>query len=410
MPPKHHPERPLAATTTPNCLAWLKAVPSQAERTTSTLDLYKAGKRLLDAKEFAKAITAFTDAIGGGHPETALCYNLRGVCFSWLNKHQSALEDADKAVQLRPSATMYCNRGKAFRALKRLSGAHRLGWRPCLHSHIQWHHAELSGSCRGPGGPAKGDPAQAEPQPCQERAQADQRPAVSSAAVGLSFLPSSAVPEVQIARQPLFSNCRRGRSAKAGLAELNGMADTKGGAKARPATAAYRENGRRKGSSDSEKSVADAGPVAGGVVAGAKPEPTVPSRPLSEWSVEEVLGWFKDKFSFAGKYVEAWEDQYISGVLLPFMTDEELKNDVSSQSCFLLHFHGVSCCLLFAESAVRARSQIGMTSSIHRNAVLRTVKALYTVTLSADSNNGEQAPNNVQHCDAAFSVYITFPL
>eukprot|EP01052_Picozoa_sp_SAG31_P004433 SAG31_NODE_183_length_20987_cov_8.711078_17_plen_84_part_00 len=42
----------------------------------------------------------------GGHPETALCYNLRGVCYSWLNQHQKALEDADKAVQLRPSATV----------------------------------------------------------------------------------------------------------------------------------------------------------------------------------------------------------------------------------------------------------------------------------------------------------------
>eukprot|EP01052_Picozoa_sp_SAG31_P004432 SAG31_NODE_183_length_20987_cov_8.711078_16_plen_403_part_00 len=125
------------------------------------------------------------------------------------------------------------------------------------------------------------------------------------------------------------------------------VADDSKGLKARPATAACREKTKRTSvhignSSDSNEGANDN---------------AAPDRPLSEWSVDEVLQWFKSKFSFAGKYVAAWEDQYISGVLLPFMTDEELKND------------------------------IGMTSSIHRNAVLRTIKALYTVTLSADSNN-----------------------
>jgi tetratricopeptide (TPR) repeat protein len=86
-------------------------------------DMYKRGRDLLGAKEYTKAAAVFTAAIAVEHPEQALCFNLRGVCHSWLGKHDDALDDADAAVKLRPSATMFCNRGKAYRALKRYAEA-----------------------------------------------------------------------------------------------------------------------------------------------------------------------------------------------------------------------------------------------------------------------------------------------
>ena len=86
-------------------------------------DLYSQGKKLLSAKEYGRAIAVFTAAVAADHPELALCYNLRGVCHSWLGKHEDALRDAGRAVKLRPSATLYCNRGKAYRALKRYAEA-----------------------------------------------------------------------------------------------------------------------------------------------------------------------------------------------------------------------------------------------------------------------------------------------
>ena len=89
----------------------------------SDVDMYSKGKELLAAKEYSKAIAVFTAAIAVDHPEQALCYNLRGVCHSWLGKQHHALRDADHAVKLRPSATLFCNRGKAYRALKRHADA-----------------------------------------------------------------------------------------------------------------------------------------------------------------------------------------------------------------------------------------------------------------------------------------------
>jgi tetratricopeptide (TPR) repeat protein len=86
-------------------------------------DMYKHGRDLLGTKQYSKAIAVFTAAIAVEHPEKALCFNLRGVCHSWLGNHQDALSDADHAVNLRPSATLYCNRGKAYRALKRFNEA-----------------------------------------------------------------------------------------------------------------------------------------------------------------------------------------------------------------------------------------------------------------------------------------------
>eukprot|EP01046_Picozoa_sp_COSAG06_P020275 COSAG06_NODE_1479_length_9323_cov_16.105269_4_plen_281_part_00 len=66
-------------------------------------DMYAQGKKLLGAKDYGRAIAIFTAAIASDHPELALCHNLRGVCHSWLGKHDDALRDADRAVKLRPS-------------------------------------------------------------------------------------------------------------------------------------------------------------------------------------------------------------------------------------------------------------------------------------------------------------------
>ena len=67
----------------------------------------------------------------------------------------------------------------------------------------------------------------------------------------------------------------------------------------------------------------------------------VPSdgRALEDWSVEEVTRWFKTKFAFAHKYQTLWDEQCISGALLPFLTETELKDDVEMKSS--IHRNGV---------------------------------------------------------------------
>jgi hypothetical protein len=68
----------------------------------------------------------------------------------------------------------------------------------------------------------------------------------------------------------------------------------------------------------------------------------VPSdgRALEDWSVEDVMKWFKTKFAFAHKYQVLWDEQCISGALLPFLTETELKDDVEMKSS--IHRNGAS--------------------------------------------------------------------
>lgn len=55
-------------------------------------------------------------------------------------------------------------------------------------------------------------------------------------------------------------------------------------------------------------------------------------RALEDWSVEDVTRWFKTKFAFSHKYQVLWEEQCISGALLPYLTETELKDDVDMKS------------------------------------------------------------------------------
>ena len=42
------------------------------------------------------------------------------------------------------------------------------------------------------------------------------------------------------------------------------------------------------------------------------------------------MRWFTTKFAFAHKYQAMWDEQCISGALLPYLTEVELKDDVQS--------------------------------------------------------------------------------
>lgn len=44
-----------------------------------------------------------------------------------------------------------------------------------------------------------------------------------------------------------------------------------------------------------------------------------PQGQLEDWSTDDVSAWFLAKFSFASKYFKKWEEQCISGALLPFL-------------------------------------------------------------------------------------------
>jgi hypothetical protein len=52
------------------------------------------------------------------------------------------------------------------------------------------------------------------------------------------------------------------------------------------------------------------------------------------------MKWFKTKFAFAHKYQVLWDEQCISGALLPFLTETELKDDVEMKSS--IHRNGAS--------------------------------------------------------------------
>jgi hypothetical protein len=83
----------------------------------------------------------------------------------------------------------------------------------------------------------------------------------------------------------------------------------------------------------------------------------VPSdgKALEDWSVEEVMRWFTTKFAFAHKYQALWDEQCISGALLPYLTETELKDDVEMKSSIhrngasSLPLHSPQCFLLTAQ-------------------------------------------------------------
>ena len=71
-------------------------------------------------------------------------------------------------------------------------------------------------------------------------------------------------------------------------------------------------------------------------------------RALEDWSVEDVTRWFKTKFAFSYKYQILWEEQCISGALLPYLTETELKDDVDMKSS--IHRNGALRAIILAVS------------------------------------------------------------
>jgi len=97
---------------------------AKAADTLSAMDWFDKGIRYSDAKEYDKAIEAYTKVIALENPSIepglrgnihALSYHNRGNAYRNKNMYDMAIEDYDKSIQLDPDyANAYGNRGAAY--------------------------------------------------------------------------------------------------------------------------------------------------------------------------------------------------------------------------------------------------------------------------------------------------------
>ena len=76
------------------------------------------------------------------------------------------------------------------------------------------------------------------------------------------------------------------------------------------------------------------------------------------------MRWFTTKFAFAHKYQALWDEQCISGALLPYLTETELKDDVEMKSS--IHRNGASSLPNASCSRLSVSSSVVPLTKLHR--------------------------------------------